>query len=225
MNEVAAGLGEAGRPDQQSTGRSARDRILEAAGDLVAEEGIDSVRIARVATRARTSSALVHHYFSTREELLTDALLRAFDLAAAERFDSDEQPADETAGAALAMAIRQSLPETGTTEREWVLWVELWLRAARDPELRPVAARLYRRYRDWIAEIVARGVERGEFECDHPERLADHAMALFDGMGLRALIADPEIDVERAQREIAAILGRELGVEAEILVDRRAARV
>jgi AcrR family transcriptional regulator len=225
VNEVAAGLGEAGQPDQQSTGRSARDRILEAASDLVAEEGIDSVRIARVATRARTSSALVHHYFSTREELLTDALLRAFDVAAAERFDSEEQPADETATAALAMAIRQCLPETGTAEREWVLWVELWLRAARDPELRPVAARLYRRYRDWIAEIIARGAKRGEFQCDQPERLADHAMALFDGMGLRALIADPEIDVEHAQREIAAILGRELGVEAETLVDRRAARV
>ena len=102
-----------------------------------------------------------------------------------------------------------------------MLWVELWLRAARDPELRPVAASLYRRYRDWIAEIIARGAEAGEFVCDRPERVADHAMALFDGMGLRALIEDPELDLAHAQREIAVILAGEVGVESELLIDRR----
>ena len=35
-----------------------------------------------------------------------------------------------------------------------MLWVELWLRAARDPALRPVAAQLYERYRDWVAEAI-----------------------------------------------------------------------
>ena len=49
---------------------AARERILEAACDLIAAEGIDDVRIARVANRARVSTALVHHYFSTREDLL-----------------------------------------------------------------------------------------------------------------------------------------------------------
>jgi AcrR family transcriptional regulator len=205
--------------------QDARDRILEAACELIAEEGIDEVRIARVAMRAGASTALVHHYFSTREELLTDALLRAFEVAASERFDSDEPPEDDSAAAALATAIRQCLPEPGPAEREWLLWVELWLRAARDPELRPVAARLYERYRDWVAEILASGVESGEFDCDDPERLADLAMALFDGMGLRALLRDPEIDVETARRRIAEILGAELGVDSESLIDKRAARV
>jgi hypothetical protein len=31
--------------------------------------------------------------------------------------------------------------------------------------------------------------------------------------------------IERAQREIAEVLGRELGVDADALVDRQAARV
>ena len=64
----------------------ARARILEAACDLIASDGIDDVRIARVAIRARASTALVHHYFSTREELLEQALLHSFETAGEERF-------------------------------------------------------------------------------------------------------------------------------------------
>jgi AcrR family transcriptional regulator len=59
----------------QEGARPARERILESACELVATEGIDDVRIARVATRAGVSTALVHHYFSTREDLLEQALL------------------------------------------------------------------------------------------------------------------------------------------------------
>ena len=102
MNATAASAGEASPPEEVAVEPVARDRILAAACDLIASDGIDEVRIARVATRARASTALVHHYFSTRAELLTDALLRTFDLAAAQRFDSDVEPADETAARPLS---------------------------------------------------------------------------------------------------------------------------
>ena len=91
-----------------------RERILEAAAELISEEGIDEVRIARVANRARVSTSLVHHYFSTREELLTDALMLAFDQAAEERFGAEEpEIAKRSHTAALAVAIEQCLPELG----------------------------------------------------------------------------------------------------------------
>ncbi len=36
----------------------------------------------------------------------------------------------------FGLAIRECLPFPGESEREWVLWVELWLRAVREPGLR-----------------------------------------------------------------------------------------
>ena len=142
-------------PDERP---AARERILEAACQLIAADGIDDVRIARVATRARVSTALVHHYFSTREDLLEQALLHSFQLAADERFGDEAaaDAADQSATEALRRAIRTSLPEPGEPEREWVLWVELWLRAVRDPGLQPVARGPLR-----ALPLVARGGDRG----------------------------------------------------------------
>ncbi len=200
-----------------------RERILEAACDLIAAEGIDEVRIARVAMRAGASTALVHHYFSTREELLEQALLHSFELAGDERFAVGE---DESVSATtkLAAAIEECLPQEGRLERDWVLWVELWLRAARDPGLRPVAADLYERYREWLAGVIEAGVASGEFrQPDDLGDLVDRAMALLDGTGLRALLRDPAMDLARARRLAAELLGGELGVDPEELIAPRGA--
>jgi AcrR family transcriptional regulator len=194
----------------------ARDRILEAACDLIAEEGIDDVRIARVAMRAGASTALVHHYFSTREELLEEALIHSFDQAGDERFAAE--PQEESAAGRLARAIGESLPLPGPQEREWVLWVELWLRAVRDPDLRPVAARLYERYRRWLEGIIRAGVESGEFRSDlDVAGAADRAMALLDGTGVRVLFGDPAMDFDRAYELVAASLAPDLGIEPAAL--------
>ena len=53
---------------------SARDRILAAAAGQIAREGIDGVRIARIAMEAGVSTALVHYHFDTRDALLAEAL-------------------------------------------------------------------------------------------------------------------------------------------------------
>ena len=193
------------------------DRILEAACELIAEDGIDEVRIARVAQRAGASTSLVHHYFSTREELLEQALVHSFEQAGVERFDGE--PATGSAVEGLAAAIRESLPYPGGQEREWVLWVELWLRAVREPGLRPVAARMYDRYRRWMAEVVGAGVESGEFPAGTDvDRVADLAVALLDGTGVRALLGDPAMDVEAARKLVAGVLAEALGIDPKLLL-------
>ena len=192
----------------------ARERILEAACDLIASGGIDDVRIARVATRARVSTALVHHYFSTREELLEQALLHSFETAGAERF-AEEPEVERSAARRLGRAIEVCLPLSGSQERDWTLWVELWLRAVREPALRPLAADLYRRYHEWFVAAIAPGLRSGEFESERgADELADLAIALLDGAGVRALIRDPRLDVEGARELIVGRLADELGIEA-----------
>jgi AcrR family transcriptional regulator len=165
-----------------------RERILDAAINRIAADGIDGVRIARIAMDAGVSTALVHYHFATREALLAEALVHSFYRAGDTRTEGPQRLRD---------MIDQCLPLPGEQEQDWVLWVELWLRAVRHPELRPTAAELYARMHDWFKEAIA-----DEFPDLDAGATADRILALIDGYGVRALLGDPAMPLERAREAV-----------------------
>lgn len=191
---------------------AARDRILAAAVRRIAREGIDEVRIAKIAMDAGVSSSLVHYHFATREALLAEALEYSYAEAGDVRISAEELPMSSHLDR-LRWMIDQCLPTSPSLEEDWVLWVELWLRAVRHPELRPVAEKLYGRMRHWFAAEIAAGVKEGEFSPCHPDEVADRLLALIDGFGIRTLIGDSSVPLERARKTITAALARELRLE------------
>ncbi len=194
----------------------ARERILAAAVRRIASEGIDGVRIARIAMDAGVSTALVHYHFETREALLAEALEYSYTHAGDVRISSGEMPLASHAERLHSM-VEQCLPSTEALAEDWVLWVELWLRAVRHPELRPVAEELYGRLRAWFSEEIAAGVKDGEFARCDPEDVADRTLALLDGFGIRTLIGDPQVPLERARRAVETALARDLGLGEELV--------
>jgi len=88
----------------------------------------------------------------------------------------------------------------------------LWLRAVRHPELRPVAEELYARMHEWFAEEIRAGVADGEFAPCDPDEVADRTLALLDGYGVRTMIGDGTIPLERARRAVAGQLAHDLGL-------------
>lgn len=189
---------------------SARARILDAAVQLIAREGIDDVRIARIAMQAGVSASLLHYHFASRDTLLAEALEHSYELAGDIRTSGADEPAAATDR--VRWMIDQCLPADDSLRDDWMLWVELWLHAARRPELRPTAARLYARMHDWFADAIAEGEASGEFAVQDRTRTVDHLLALIDGYGIRALTEDPEMPVERARAEIWAVIAPELGL-------------
>jgi AcrR family transcriptional regulator len=191
---------------------TARERILAAAVGQIAREGIDGVRIARIAMEARVSSALVHYHFETRDALLAEALDYSYHRAGEARIaGEDELPASSHAERLQSM-IDGCLPTTPDLTEDWVRWVELWLRAARHPDLRPVAEELYARMHAWFRDEIAAGVKDGEFNRCDPDEVADHTLALIDGFGIRTLIGDGAIPLDRARKAVSSALARDLGI-------------
>jgi AcrR family transcriptional regulator len=148
------------------TGGDTRERILAAAVRRIAWEGIDGVRIARIAMDAGVSASLVHYHFDTREDLLAQALAWSYEHTGDARIDLDDLGITSHT-ARLAAIIDQCLPLTTELREDWVLWIELWLRAVRHPEMQPIAEDMYAKLREWFEEEIVAGIAAGEFEeCD-----------------------------------------------------------
>ena len=121
----------------------------------------------------------------------------------------------------LAAMVDQCLPTTPGLHEDWVLWVELWLRAVRHPELGPIAQELYARMHAWFADEINAGVRDGEFaRCDADE-VSDRTLALLDGYGIRTLIGDSAMPLERARQAVHASLARDLGLGERLWADDR----
>jgi AcrR family transcriptional regulator len=181
---------------------NARTRILEAAVRLIARDGLDEARMARIAMAAGVSPSLLHYHFETRDALLAEALEHSYETAGDERTAAAQDA--PTPAVRLHLMIDQCLPNPGKLRDDWILWVELWLHSARRPELRTTSARLYARMHEWFADTVK------ELGAPDVARTTDRLLALIDGFGVRALAGDPEMPLERARAEIWAAIEPDL---------------
>ena len=164
------------------------------------------MRIARLAVEAGVSPGLVHYHFDSRDALLAEAIEHSYERAGDARVAPGGDDGDAPAAQRLQAMIEQCLPSDRALRDDWVLWVELWLRTARDPALRPTAARLYARLHEWFAATIA------ELAPADADRITDRALALIDGYGVRVLAGDPAMTLERARAEIWAALRGDLGL-------------
>jgi AcrR family transcriptional regulator len=188
-----------------------RRQILKAAVQVIAEKGLCDTGIKDVADRAGTSPALVIYYFGKKDVLLAEALSFA-----------DERFYAQTAGAVAELAsARDRLVElvrrscsAGESEDdfyEWVLWLDLWARAPRDPDVARDRAAMDRRWRTIIGEIVREGQAAGEFTRIDPDAFALRLAALIDGLAIQVVLEDPEVSRERMFDLCMDTCARELG--------------
>jgi AcrR family transcriptional regulator len=189
-----------------TTGHVRRPAILKAAAEVIAERGVIGTRIADVAERAGTSAPGVLYWFATKDELLTEALAFSDDRFYAEL--SDELAQFDSARERLRRIV-ELWPAEGDDEA--VLWMELWVRALRDPAVNAARERLDARWRAAIAEVIRDGQAAGEFGRVDPEGFALTLGALMDGFAIQLALRDPAVTPERVHEHCMALVEERLG--------------
>ena len=189
-----------------STAHVRRPAILTAAAEVISERGVQTTRISDVAERAGTSAPGVLYWFSSKDELLVEALTFSDD-----RFYdtlTTELEGSETATDRLTRLI-ELWPAEG--DGETVLWMELWVRALRDPKLAATRERLDGRWREAIADVVREGQASGEFGGDDADDLALLLGAVMDGFAIQLALGDPAVTTDVVRRHCLRLAMR--GVE------------
>jgi AcrR family transcriptional regulator len=188
-----------------------RRQILKAAVQVIAAKGLCDTGIKDVADRAGTSPALVIYYFGKKDTLLAEAL--AF---ADERFYAQTAEAVAELSSArdrLVELVRCScsVGEAEDDFEEWVLWLDLWARAPRDPDVARDRQAMDERWRTTIGEIVRQGQANGEFARVDPDAFALRLAALIDGLAILVVLRDPAVSRDRMFDLCMDTCARELG--------------
>jgi AcrR family transcriptional regulator len=136
--------------------------ILEAACRVIVREGSHGLRMAGVAEEAGVSKALVHYYFSTRQELLHRAFafsVKRWHAAVASELVGATTGREKVERILLA-GVEPALPFS----EQKVLWNEVWSSLRSNDELRPLVEESYR---ESIRSLVAL-IEEGRADGSIP---------------------------------------------------------
>jgi AcrR family transcriptional regulator len=200
-----------------------KPQIVAAAAEVLYERGLFDTRIGDIAERAGTSAATILYYFESKDRLLEEAVDYA-DRLFYERISEGLSEKHGSARDRLIYLIEEtSLGPVGFSD--WTLWMEVWVRARRSPELRASYPRLDRRQRELIAAIVKDGQQEGEFDNQvDPVEFALGLSALLDGLGVQVTLGYPDVTRARMVNRCLAMASMELGCELRSTRRRAAAR-
>jgi AcrR family transcriptional regulator len=183
---------------------------------VLARRGFARTRISDIAEEVGVTAPLLLHYFGSKNQLITQALVESDEgylTAFLDDLRSGERPER-----LLVKYVEDSVWPTAE-ERGWwgeasAVWMNAWITARHDESIAEVRAAEDRRWREALAEVVAQGQADGAFDRTvNPSTLVRTLFALLDGFMVQLVLHDPEVSNRFAHEEILRFLGRELGFE------------
>lgn len=160
-----------------------RRALIDATISAIGERGSLDVTMSEIAGRAGVSSALAHHYFGAKEDLL-QATMRHL-LAELGRDLRTALAAAPDARARVSAIIRVNFSETQFQPETIAAWLTFYVAAQHSPELR----RLLRIYARRLHSNLMSGLSR-LLPQNEAERIAESTAALIDGFYIRRALRD-----------------------------------
>lgn len=162
-----------------------RIQILSASARVIGERGLDGTRLSDVGEAVGMTASNISYYFGSKERLLSETIEWAdetyYSLLFTE-FTRLSGPKER-----LVHMIERVFPKSRALPSDWALWLEVQLRATRDPEFTELGRRLDRRWMSTLTGLVRDGVNAGEFRCDDIDNFVVAFAALVDGLATRVL--------------------------------------
>lgn len=194
---------------KKATVEERRVEILDMTRQVLIERGFASTRISDVAKGLGVSTSLIHYHFDSKEQLLAEAFSYAANEDVAEMVAEIE--AAPTAVGQLDALIRNYVPE-GSHDVEWMLWIDAWGEALRNPLLRAISQELDEQSIELIERVLRAGVDTGEFTCPDTEGAAMRLAGLIDGLGVQFAAHENVLDRDRLIHHVRIVAAAEVGL-------------
>jgi AcrR family transcriptional regulator len=193
-----------------------REQICRAAAAVIAREGFAGSTMRMVADEAGVSTGMINHYFTNRQDLLTQALVFV-----SERTQDHYREAIESIppGIKRLNALLDSvLSDDGEARETWYVWINAYGEAVRLPELRHT---MEERLQSWyeIIDLALEGVAPPPVKGAIPWSWRLDAM--LNGLAIQALTSEADLDSRMIRDEIVRTLFPEVGRSSKPMARRR----
>jgi AcrR family transcriptional regulator len=205
-----------GRP--RRVGREeVRSRILASAYEVFRSRGYEGASLERVADAAGFSKGAVYSNFANKDELFFELMAARIDERARALLQAGGKARGGERGARppveAARLAGRLLRAMGEEDPEWqILFIEFWLRCARNEELRGKLALKRREMRERIAAYAAESAALSGLKLTRAAAmdLATAVLALSNGLGIEGII-DPSAVKSSLMGELLARIAAGLG--------------
>jgi AcrR family transcriptional regulator len=190
-----------------------REVIVAATVDVARRKGLASTTVRDVAAEMGTSSGLIHHYFTSMDEVLA----AAFEVVA--RQDLELSACLMAEASSPVDALRVFFRTYTPSDKDWAfqLWLDAWAEAARRPAVQATSRRLNLEWQGLLERTIAAGVAAGAFRCTDPGAAAWRILSLLDGLALQVVAHGTTISRDDVVAWSTAAAERELGLTAGTL--------
>lgn len=160
-----------------------RQALIDATISAVGERGTLNVTVSEIAARAGVSSALAHHYFGPKEELLFATMRRLLANLGADCIAALAKAESPSQRVSAIIAVNFN---AGQFREETVhAWLAFYVEAQNSPPLRRLLRVYARRLHSNLMNALCDLVDR-----DEAARMAEAIAALIDGLYIRRALRD-----------------------------------
>ena len=176
------------RPD---VSEERRNQILEAAMAVFARQGFEQARMDDIAQEVGLSKGALYLYFKSKDAIIS-AILQFFFSAAMKKLRGFLE--SEVPPSVREQLLRLNQYYVG--EMKWMVSMlpisfQFYAVAARQKTVRQFLKRYFKDYREVLAALIQRGMDRGEFRPMQAEDVAIAITALYEGLALLWMV-DPD---------------------------------
>ena len=164
-----------------------RRRLVLAAAELIADEGINALTNAKIAKRLSGSTTMVTHYFRSKRELVLDTYQTMASRSRA-RLEQAMRESDDP----LASCLHALLPLDDSTRLEWKVWLAYQGMSVGDPELTQIWASRAASAVDRISRLIEADISAGHISSGmDPDMESSRLFSLIQGMSFQSIV-DPK---------------------------------
>ncbi len=185
-------------------GAASKNKLLKSAAICFSKNGFDAASVDEICRHAGLSKGGFYHHFASKQDLIIELLNQW--LERVDDYIKSTQDSSKNMQELFTNIAGKARPVFVEAGEQLPIFLELWIKSSRDPELKEKTITFYKRYLDFFKKVINEGIDSGVVREVNPVAASRIIMAVAVGLMMQGLLDPDGADWDKVARESSAIL-------------------